>query len=392
MPHGRIPGSQGCFPVALADCHLHFEGSLPPEILTSLAQPRRASLRRPGRLRGGAVAASSTRRDSSASTRRSAASSAVPEDYGEAARAIARALTDGGLAYAEIYVSPEIVARFGLDPQACLLGDRPRVPRSGGGGRDAVPDPVRRRSPVGSGVRRRVLDLHEKTRLAFGRRLRPRGGRELPAGRGLRRCLPARPRARAPARRCTRASGAGRVGRRGARRPAPRPHGPRHRRRADPRLLTRLAEEATVLWVAPTSNVATGAVGSLEEHPLAAAARCRRARRARRGRSPPFRDSTTRGRVPRGAGDGSGFGERTMRLLAENAWHGAFCARSRSGLVARVAPISGSPPASTGASPRQPSVVLVELSVPRHDPLGRELLVRAPAGFVREPRARGPGP
>ncbi|MDQ5858744.1 MAG: adenosine deaminase, partial [Acidobacteriota bacterium] len=91
----------------------------------------------------------------------------------------------------------------------------------------------------------------------------------------------------------------------------------------DPHLLARLAEEATVLWVAPSSNVATGAVGSLEEHPVARLLDA--GVRVAIGADDPlfFRSTTARelGLVQ----ETFGFGERTMRLLAENGWRGAFC-------------------------------------------------------------------
>ncbi|MEO8348634.1 MAG: adenosine deaminase, partial [Acidobacteriota bacterium] len=94
----------------------------------------------------------------------------------------------------------------------------------------------------------------------------------------------------------------------------------------DPRLLERLVEEATVLWVAPTSNVVTGAVGSLEAHPLA--------RLLDAGVSvaigaddPLFFRSTTAGELAV-VQEAFGFGERTMRRFAENAWRGAFCSEA----------------------------------------------------------------
>ncbi|HVE65163.1 MAG TPA: adenosine deaminase, partial [Thermoanaerobaculia bacterium] len=117
----------------------------------------------------------------------------------------------------------------------------------------------------------------------------------------------------------------------------------------DPRLLERLAEEKTVLWVAPTSNVVTGAVGSLEDHPFARLLDAG-VRVAIGADDPLFFGSTTAGEM-NVVKDTFGFGERTMRLLAENAWHGAFCseAERRSAL------------ADLGARPRrrrpgQPSV------------------------------------
>ncbi|HVE66896.1 MAG TPA: hypothetical protein VNC59_09970, partial [Thermoanaerobaculia bacterium] len=107
-------------PNRLADCHLHFEGTLPPETLTALA-------RRAGH-RFADPAAFEAERSRIVDAKGFLALYAevcglfrAPRDYGEAAEAISRSLAEGGLAYAEIFVSPEIAARFGLDSQACLV-------------------------------------------------------------------------------------------------------------------------------------------------------------------------------------------------------------------------------------------------------------------------------
>src|SRR5947207_3825025 len=103
----------------LADCHLHFEGSLPREFLGRLAgradhafqdlavfeEWRRGVRDAAGFLLLFAEVCRLFRR---------------PEDYAQAAEAIGEALGEDGVAYAEIYVSPEIFNRIGLSPEACL--------------------------------------------------------------------------------------------------------------------------------------------------------------------------------------------------------------------------------------------------------------------------------
>ncbi|HEU5249560.1 MAG TPA: hypothetical protein VFW15_06195, partial [Thermoanaerobaculia bacterium] len=106
-------------PFRVADCHLHFEGSLPVDALEALA--RRAGHRFSDRTRF--EAERSRVRDRGGFLALYGDVCALfrsPEDYGEAARAIAFSVGEGGAAYAEIYVSPEIPARFGLEPAACL--------------------------------------------------------------------------------------------------------------------------------------------------------------------------------------------------------------------------------------------------------------------------------
>jgi adenosine deaminase len=91
----------------------------------------------------------------------------------------------------------------------------------------------------------------------------------------------------------------------------------------DPHLLARLVEESTPLWVAPTSNRVTGAVPTLEEHPLPRlldAGVC-----VAIGADDPLIFATTTAREHGLLREKLGFGERTMRLLAENSWRAAFC-------------------------------------------------------------------
>lgn len=312
-------------PYRLADCHLHFEGSLPEVSLAVLA-------RRDGH-RFADPAAFESERSRVADAKGFLALYAEvcglfrsPRDYGDAAAAIARSLSKEGLSYAEIYVSPEIAARFGLDPRACLVEiDRGfREAQAEGATRCRILlDAVRQWGPESA---ERVLDLHERTRLdsvvGFGL-----GGDEtaVPASAFAGVYL----RARALGLRTSVHAGEwGGVQSITDSLDALRPDRIDHgiAAAADPRLLERLAEEATVLWVAPTSNVVTGAVRSLEAHPLS--------RLLDAGVSvaigaddPLFFRSTTAGELAV-VQEAFGFGERTMRRFAENAWRGAFCSEA----------------------------------------------------------------
>ncbi len=322
------------FPYRLADCHLHFEGSLPPETLASLA--RRAG----HRFRD--VAAFEVERSQVVNATGFLALYAEvcrlfrsPWDYGDAAAAIARSLGEGGLSYAEIYVSPEIAARFGLDPQACLveIDRRFREARVNGAAHCRILlDAVRQWGPESAA---RVLDLHERTRLdsvvGFGL-----GGDEtaVPAAAFAGAYL----RARALGLRTSVHAGEwGGVQSITESLDALRPDRIDHGIAAieDPQLLDRLAEEATVLWVAPTSNVVTGAVRSLEEHPVARLLDAG-VRVAIGADDPLFFGSTTAGEL-RLVKEAFGLGEGAMRLLAENAWRGAFCTEAeRRGALAEL--------------------------------------------------------
>ena len=95
---------------SLADCHLHFEGCLPSPEVARLAA------------RAGHRFASAAQFEATRESVRDAAGflglySEVcrlfrgPEDYVGAALAVAGALADDGVDYAEVYVSPEIFTR-----------------------------------------------------------------------------------------------------------------------------------------------------------------------------------------------------------------------------------------------------------------------------------------
>ncbi|HEX9303396.1 MAG TPA: adenosine deaminase [Thermoanaerobaculia bacterium] len=304
-----------------ADCHLHFEGSLPVEMLEVLGQ--RAGHRFADR--AAFEEARSGVRDAKGFLSLYAQVCPLfgsPADYGEAASAIARSLASGGLAYAEIYVSPEIAARQGLDASACLREIDRGFREAGAEGAthcNILLDAVRQWGPESA---ERVLDVHELTGLAsvlgFGL-----GGDET--------SVPAAAFAGVYAR--ARALGlhtsvhAGEWGGSDSLaealdllRPDRVDHGVAAA--SDPSLMERLAEEATPLWISPTSNVATGVVGSIEEHPLQQlldAGIC-----VAIGADDPLFFATTTAREHQLLREQLGFGERTMRHLAENSWRASF--------------------------------------------------------------------
>ena len=117
----EIPGSAALDPgvPSLADCHLHFEGCLPAGDIARLAS-------RTGHAFADPAVFEATRRAATDASRFLALYAEVcrlfrrPEDYVPAALAVAGALADDRLDYAEVYVSPEIFTRIGLDAAACL--------------------------------------------------------------------------------------------------------------------------------------------------------------------------------------------------------------------------------------------------------------------------------
>jgi len=250
----------------------------------------------------------------------------APEDYLEAAREVSAALASGGTAYAEIYVSPEIFGRIGLDAAACLeaVDIGLTAGASDGGAICAILlDTVRHWGPEAG---QRVLDLYEKKPLAsirgFGM-----GGDE--------NALPAAPFAGVYAR--ARALGlktsvhAGEWSGADSVREALdvlRPDRLDHGIAAveDRELLQRLASEGTVLCVAPSGNVVTGAVQGLADHPLKRLVEA--GVRVALSADDPLFFSTTTLREYEHVRGAFAFDDQQLRQLAQNAWRAAFCSAS----------------------------------------------------------------
>lgn len=306
-----------------ADCHLHLEGSIPVALLREMAKRCGHRFAVPGALEEARAAS----RDPAAFLslyREVCGLFRRPQDYGAAARSVAESVAADGVGYFEVYVSPEIPARSGLDPAACLQEIAAALGEAEKGGAvkgRILLDTVRQ---WGVEAAERVLDLHERTRHAgvvgFGL-----GGDEnaLPAGQF------AGVYARARSLGLRTSVHAGEWGGPEAVRDALdalRPDRIDHgiAAAADPDLMRRLAEESVVLWVAPTSNVATGAVGDWGAHPLA--------RLLEGGVSvalsadDPLLFETSTSAEYLAAGARLGMPAASLRRMAENAWSGAFSA------------------------------------------------------------------
>lgn len=303
----------------LADCHLHLEGSLPPATLEALARRAGSPLadfsvfeaaRREVRESGGFLSlfASVCRLFRG------------PEDYAGAARAVAESLAADGVGYAEIYVSPEIFNRMKLPAEECLLAvAREFASRPGGCDCRILLDVVRQ---WGSGSANRVLDLHEKTGhpavVGFGM-----GGDEnsLPASEFAGVYARARSLGLKTSVHAGEWSGPSSVeDALDQLHPDRIDHG--IAAAASPPLLRRLAEEGTTLWVAPTSNVATGAVPSFEAHPIrrlldagVSVALCA---------DDPLLFATTTSGEYAAVSRRLGFDEAVLKDLAETSWRARF--------------------------------------------------------------------
>jgi adenosine deaminase len=307
---------------AFADCHLHFEGCLPPSEIGRLARDA-----------GHAFAEHDAFEAARLGVRDSGGFLALyaevcrlfrrPEDYVAASLAVAGSLAAGGLRYAEIYVSPEIFPKIGLDAAACLeaidVGFREALETQGILCRILL-DGVRHWGPESVD---RVLDLYERMPLpsivGFGM-----GGDEaaVPAAAFAGIYL----RARALGLRTSVHAGEW-TGPEGVRevldtlRPDRIDHGIAAAR--DPHLLARLKEEDTTLCVAPTSNLRTGAVASASVHPLRTLIDAG-VRVALSADDPSLFGTTTAGEY-RFAREELGLDEADIRALAGNSFHAAFC-------------------------------------------------------------------
>ncbi|HYB53328.1 MAG TPA: adenosine deaminase, partial [Thermoanaerobaculia bacterium] len=92
---------------------------------------------------------------------------------------------------------------------------------------------------------------------------------------------------------------------------------------ADPEILARLAGEGTVLCVAPSGNVMTGAVRSFHEHPLPRLLEAE-VRVALSADDPLFFSTTTLSEY-RKVFETFALDDRQLRQMAVNGWHAAFC-------------------------------------------------------------------
>jgi adenosine deaminase len=308
------------FSLPLADCHLHFEGLLPLALVEALAR----AAGHPFGQRSAFEARRAGVRDASGFLSLYAEVCGLfrgPEDYARAAREISAELSRGRVRYAEIYVSPEIFARFGHDPSACLdaIEEGFRADEEATVCRILL-DAVRQWGPESA---ERVLDLYERRPLSsivgFGV-----GGDEasVPASSFSNVYLRAR---RAGLKTSIHAGEWGGPASLRAALDHLRPDRVDHgiAAAADPGLLERLADEGTPLCVAPTSNVATGAVAGWSDHPLRAlldAGVCV----GLSADDPLFFDTDSR-REYAIVQDRLGLSPPLLARLAENAWRGAFC-------------------------------------------------------------------
>jgi adenosine deaminase len=308
----------------LADCHLHFEGSLPFETVERLS--RRAGHPFADRAkfedRRRAMADAAGFLDLYAEICRLFRS---PDDVGEAARDLPAALAAGGVGYAEIYVSPEIFARCGLDPAACLVALDQGLTAGTDSGKAVcriLLDAVRHWGPESAD---RVLDLYEKKPLAaivgFGI-----GGDEKAAGTAAFAGVYLRARALG----LKTSVHAGEWGgpeslseALDALRPDRVDHG--IAAAGDRELMERLAKEDTILCIAPSGNVSTGAVASFEAHPLPRLLEA--GVRVALSADDPLLFATTTAGEYRVARERFGLDDAILRRLAENSWHAAFCGK-----------------------------------------------------------------
>jgi adenosine deaminase len=252
----------------LADCHLHFEGCLPVAEIARLARRSGHAFADPARF----AAARAAVRDTASFLELFVEACRLlrsPEDFHAAASAVAASLGEDGVAYAEVYVSPEICTRFGLDARRCLEAVEAgfREAPAGSARCRILLDVVRHWGPESAD---RVLDLYEKSPLpgvvGFGL-----GGDEQAGPAPLFSAAYLRARRLGLHTSVHAGEWSGPESVREALdtlRPDRIDHGIAAAR--DPGLLRRLAEEGTILCIAPSSNLRTGAVAEAASHPLRA--------------------------------------------------------------------------------------------------------------------------
>ncbi|HET7453472.1 MAG TPA: hypothetical protein VFL12_12060 [Thermoanaerobaculia bacterium] len=250
----------------LADLHLHFEGSVPRPTLVAIARRNDHAFGAEGAFER---ALENSRRSGSflrlfADCCRLFASAA---DYAEAADALGRGLSSE-LAHAEIYVSPEIWSRFGLDPAEILRAidaALAAVEEETGCRLVLLLDSVRQ---WGAAAAERVLDLHEKTRLPRVRGFGIGGEEDSVAASAFTAVYErARRLGLGTSIHAGEWAGAGSVAAAIDALPLDRiDHGVRAAE--DPAILARLASARIAVCAAPSSNLATGVYASWREHPL----------------------------------------------------------------------------------------------------------------------------
>jgi len=250
----------------LADLHLHFEGSVPRETLVAIARRNAHAFG----VEGAFERALANSRRSGSFLRLFADCCRLfssPADYAEAARALCRALA-AELAHAEIYVSPEIWSRFGLDPESVLRAIDAAfaaVEEETGSRFVLLLDSVRQ---WGADSAHRVLDLHEKTGIGRVRGFGI-GGEEdaIPASAFTAVYERARRLGLGTSIHAGEWSGAESVAAALDALPLDRiDHGVRAA--DDPAVLSRLASSGVAICAAPSSNLSTGVYASWREHPL----------------------------------------------------------------------------------------------------------------------------
>jgi adenosine deaminase len=306
----------------LADVHLHLEGCVPAAFLAEIAGRSSHRWTQPGRFESD-LAGVSTAAGFLALYAEICRLLKTPEDYAAATRAALRSLADGGLDYAEIYVSPGIWEKLGYPVEeiyAAVLGAAAEMFDAGPLEGALLLDVVRQFGPRAAG---RVLDLAE----------RHRNSRVVGLGMGGdERALPARDFAGVYQR--ARGLGLGTSVHAGewggsssvaealeALEPDRVDHG--IAASDDLTLLRRIAASGVVLSVALSSNRATGAVGRSASHPLPRLLEAGVA--VALSADDPVLFATSTAEEYRRAGVEFGLSKAVLLEMASNAWRAAFC-------------------------------------------------------------------